>query len=72
MGIEEISVNGNRGLGLKNVKKRLELLYRDRHELQIMDESTSYSVWLAIALKESPREKIMIQSKKDKAIYELA
>ena len=71
-GIEEISVNGNRGLGLKNVKKRLELLYRDRHELQIMDEPSSYSVWLAIALKESAREKIMIKAKKDKAIYELA
>ncbi len=71
-GIEEMSVNGNRGLGLKNVKKRLELLYRNRHELQIMDEPTSYSVWLAVALTESNSGKIKIAAKNDLAFYELA
>ena len=35
-------------IGLKNVKRRLELLYADRHELDICNELSSYSVHLKI------------------------
>lgn len=38
------------GIGLKNVKRRLELLYANRHELQIYNEPTSYSVHLKLHL----------------------
>lgn len=71
-GIEEIGVNGNRGLGLKNVKKRLELLYSGRHELQIVDEPSSYAVWLKITLAETIPGKIKESFKKEIPVYELA
>lgn len=70
-GIEEVSVNGNRGLGLKNVKKRLELLYHNKHELQIIDEPATYTVWLTIVLAESAHEKIKALAKKNEHGYEL-
>lgn len=38
------------GIGLKNVKKRLELLYPDRHELIIFEEENSFTVTLVINL----------------------
>lgn len=36
------------GIGLKNVKRRLELLYRDRHELIIDEKPDSFEVSLAL------------------------
>lgn len=39
------------GLGLENVKKRLELLYPRFYELDINDEKDSYSILLKIKLK---------------------
>jgi LytS/YehU family sensor histidine kinase len=38
-------------IGLKNVRKRLELLYPDSHELNIASESVSYAVYLNIELQ---------------------
>lgn len=38
------------GIGLKNVKRRLELIYPDRHELQIAKGSDNYSVTLTLKL----------------------
>jgi LytS/YehU family sensor histidine kinase len=38
----------HKGIGLKNVKRRLELLYRDRHELVIDDRADSYEVDLTL------------------------
>lgn len=38
----------NGGLGLKNVKKRLELIYPDRHEFKVLAESTTFMVVLKI------------------------
>ncbi len=38
------------GVGLQNVKRRLELLYPDRHELQIQHTSEEYSCTLLIKL----------------------
>jgi LytS/YehU family sensor histidine kinase len=68
---EEISVNGNSGLGLKNVKKRLELLYPGKHELHIMDDPTSYTVWLKINLGGTTPRRINDYAEKESA-YELA
>jgi LytS/YehU family sensor histidine kinase len=39
------------GIGLENVKKRLDLLYPKQHELAINDEKESYSILLKIKLK---------------------
>jgi len=38
------------GIGLKNVRKRLELLYPKRHELTILKEDNSFTVTLVINL----------------------
>ena len=38
------------GIGLNNVKRRLELLYPDRHELTIKDEEKVYTVNLKIKI----------------------
>jgi LytS/YehU family sensor histidine kinase len=40
------------GIGLDNVKKRLQLLYPDRHRLDISDLSEKFKVELTIRLKE--------------------
>ncbi len=41
----------NNGIGLKNVKKRLQLLYPDAHTLLISDDNQRYSVHLKMNLK---------------------
>lgn len=38
------------GIGLKNVKRRLELLFPEKHELKIHDEANLYTVKLTIQL----------------------
>lgn len=38
------------GLGLKNIRRRLELLYPGRHSLEIKDEETTYTVNLRLEL----------------------
>jgi len=43
--------NNDRGIGLVNVKKRLELIYGDSHQLQITSGDDLYRVDLAIILK---------------------
>ena len=65
--IDEMPVNPNRGLGLKNVKKRLELLYPKNHELQTMEDPSEYSVWMKIDMGNG---KSII--KKEERAYELA
>lgn len=44
----EKSIKPVSGIGLQNVKKRLELIYPDRHVLQIMDEDETYLVVLRL------------------------
>jgi sensor histidine kinase YesM len=47
-------VNGvHRGIGLANVKRRLELIYQDRHELVIEDHADSFEVKLALRISET-------------------
>ena len=69
---DEIPTNGNCGLGLKNVKKRLELLYPNRYELQITDGPSTYTVRMKIVLKEHAPAKKKLITKKEKTSYELA
>ena len=40
----------HKGIGLRNVKRRLELLYNDRHELVIDDRADSYEVHLSLRI----------------------
>ena len=42
------------GIGLKNVKRRLELLYENRHELNILDSEESFLVVTKLNLKGQP------------------
>ncbi|WP_340113012.1 sensor histidine kinase [Maribellus mangrovi] len=46
----------NRGIGVENVKKRLDLIYPGRHKLKIKDESESFKVHLRIELTENEAE----------------
>ncbi|MEX1238825.1 MAG: histidine kinase [Cyclobacteriaceae bacterium] len=50
---ENKEMNGyHTGIGLKNAKRRLELLYKDRHELLIENRSDSFEVRLALRISE--------------------
>ena len=42
--------NGHEGIGLKNAKRRLELLYKNRHQLMIDDDGDSYEVNLSLKI----------------------
>ena len=48
--ISDKKANELGGIGLKNVRKRLELLYPDRHEFMIYREDSSFVVTLIIDL----------------------
>ena len=41
------------GIGIKNVRKRLELLYPNRHELIMNDEESFFAVTLILSLREN-------------------
>ena len=44
------TMNGHTGIGLKNAKRRLELLYKDRHKLLIDNGTDSYEVNLSLQI----------------------
>lgn len=46
----KIALNGHDGIGLKNAKRRLDLLYKDRHRLIIDDEGDGYEVNLSLKI----------------------
>ena len=48
---DHLTTKGN--IGLKNVKKRLQLHYPDDHELNIIEEPGSFSVFLKITLSDT-------------------
>lgn len=45
----------SKGIGLENVRKRLELLYPDKHKLQIENASNRFNVRLSIELDKDPK-----------------
>jgi two-component system LytT family sensor kinase len=49
---DEVVSNPEGGIGLKNVKKRLDLLYPGRHQLNIHEEENIFTVTLAIKYKQ--------------------
>ena len=48
---EPVFKDPSSGIGLKNVKRRLELLYPQKHQLTIQEEESNFSVDLNLALK---------------------
>jgi two-component system LytT family sensor kinase len=49
---KEESLKKHSGIGLENVKKRLRLLYPDRHQIHISDSKGKFKVQLTIRLEE--------------------
>jgi LytS/YehU family sensor histidine kinase len=45
---QEKDANGNTGIGLKNTKRRLELLYPETHELEVKKEDNHFIVNLSL------------------------
>ena len=45
------SKTGRQGIGLKNIMKRLQLLYPESHSLEIIEDDFSYEVRLSLILK---------------------
>ncbi|HKZ36162.1 MAG TPA: histidine kinase [Chryseolinea sp.] len=45
-------LNAKKGIGLRNVEKRLQLLYPESHQLTIMNEETRFAVVLKVPLKD--------------------
>jgi sensor histidine kinase YesM len=41
-------VNGNKGIGLENVKKRLEIIYHSKHEFKVMPDDHSFLAILKV------------------------
>ena len=47
---QKVSQSEAKGIGLNNVKRRLELIYGDDHTLQVIDSAESFLIILKIAL----------------------
>jgi len=61
-----------KGIGLNNVKKRLQLLYPANHSLTISETEMSYDVFLKVALNEAGDKKIREDVFQTNGAYELA
>lgn len=48
-------IQTHNGIGLKNVKKRLELQYPESHTLQVTEDEFSFSILLKLKLLESEK-----------------
>lgn len=51
--VVSVPISSNGGIGIKNVKKRLQLLYPGTHELNIVAEKESFTIFLKIKIIES-------------------
>lgn len=49
--VEQVFKDPSSGIGLKNVKRRLELLYPNKHTLEIKEDELNFSVDLTLELK---------------------
>ena len=67
-----IEPTGKRGIGLNNVKKRLQLIYPESHSLNIVESEMSYEVFMKIALHLSADKQIENAVTQTKETYELA
>jgi two-component system sensor histidine kinase AlgZ len=59
---------GTHGIGIENVRKRLDLLYPGKHELIMQDEGDFYSVSLRLQLDEKGDNKQMKYQNTEKAL----
>jgi len=51
----ETGANGKSGIGLKNIKQRLELLYHGQYTLDIQSTADTFSVHMLVPLEEEIR-----------------
>src|SRR5436190_11330333 len=63
---------GKKGIGLNNVKKRLQLLYPETHSLKIVESDMSFEVFMRIALHTSQDKTIEDPVLNRNDAYELA
>jgi LytS/YehU family sensor histidine kinase len=47
--IKDVSESNHSGIGIKNIKKRLDLLYHENHELKLVESDNCYEVLLTIS-----------------------
>ena len=69
---EAILPQHNGHIGLNNVKKRLQLLYPEAHELSIVNGTDSYEVFMKIVLGKAGEIDSEIDVQKENLKYELA
>ena len=50
--VKHVSLSEHSGIGIKNIKRRLDLLYYNNHVLEITDEEDDYSILLELPIKE--------------------
>jgi two-component system LytT family sensor kinase len=53
--VEEGPKDASSGIGIKNVKRRIELLYPATHKLQLSEDNGVFDVYLSLTLKKSER-----------------
>jgi len=58
------------GLGISNVKTRLQLLYEGKYELQTTNEEDIYIVMLQLQLEKQHLNKTFMLPEKKTAVYE--
>ena len=67
-----IESTGKKGIGLNNVKKRLQLIYPESHSLNIIENEMSYEVYMKIILHFQGDKSIEDEVLQTKEVYELA
>jgi LytS/YehU family sensor histidine kinase len=48
--LSPVEISESKGIGLVNVRRRLELLYADRHELEVLNSESEFNISLALDL----------------------